>query len=152
MKKNIKKIILRLYNTVYKKVHRLYYVHGKWENLILGENIILNNTICNTVSGKIIIGDNTIFGHNCMLLTGNHEFKDGKRKKLIGISEVPNAGREIKIGTGCFIASGSIIIGPVIIGNNVIVGAGSVVTKSFPDGVFIAGNPASIKSTHTSNE
>lgn len=147
-RKIIKKVVLKLYNIVYKKLHRLHYVHGKWENLVIGKRVVLNNTICNTVSGEITIGDDTIFGHNCMILTGNHEFLEGKRKKMVGISEVPSSGRDVSIGKGCFIASGAIIIGPVRIGSNVIVGAGSIVTKSFSDNVFIAGNPAKIIKTN----
>ena len=105
------------------------------------------NSIFNVVSGKIHIGDNTIFGHNCMLLTGVHNFKEGLRLSLIENSleeETPKEGRDIQIGSGCFIGSGAIIIGPVKIGRNVIVGSGSIVTKSIPDSCFCVGNPARV--------
>jgi len=48
------------------------------------------------------------------------------------------------IGNDCFIGMNSIILKGTKIGNNLIVGAGSVVHKSFPDNVIIAGNPAKI--------
>jgi maltose O-acetyltransferase len=50
----------------------------------------------------------------------------------------------IKIGNDVFIGTKSIILSGVSLGNRVIVGAGSVVTKSFSDDVIIAGNPAKI--------
>lgn len=49
-----------------------------------------------------------------------------------------------KIGDNCFIGMNAIIMPGVTLGNNVIVGSGSVVTKSFPDDVVVAGNPAKI--------
>lgn len=52
--------------------------------------------------------------------------------------------KETIIGENCFIGEKSIILPGVILGNNVIVAAGSVVTKSFDDNVLIGGNPAKI--------
>lgn len=51
---------------------------------------------------------------------------------------------KIKIGNNVYIDNCALILPGVLIGNNVIVGAGSVVTKSVPDNVIIAGNPARI--------
>lgn len=50
----------------------------------------------------------------------------------------------IEIGDNCYLGTGCVVMGPVKLGNNVTVGAGSVVTKDFPDNVVIAGNPAKI--------
>jgi acetyltransferase-like isoleucine patch superfamily enzyme len=145
-----KSILIPLFQLFNKYLYKTKYIHGKNSRLIMGRHVVANNTIFNTASGKIIIGDDTIFGHNCMLLTGKHEFHDGRRKKLSGAgSEVPDKGRDIIIGSGCWVASGAIIIGPVKIGDNVIIGAGSIVTKDCPEGVFICGNPAKIKSKNT---
>lgn len=123
------------------------YVHGN-KNIYLGKNCSTMNTIFNTSSGNIGIGDNTIFGHNCMVLTGVHRFYQGKRAKLVPNSEhyreTPEWGYNISIGKGCFIGSGAIIIAPVTIGDNVIIGAGSVVTRDIPNGHFAAGVPARI--------
>ena len=52
--------------------------------------------------------------------------------------------RPIIIGDGCFIGSNSIILKGTNLGKNCVVGAGSVVSSSFPDNVIIAGNPATI--------
>jgi len=128
------------------------YIKGDAKRLILGQNCSTMNTLFNTVSGDIRIGDETIFGHHCMVLTGVHRFYQGKRAKLIPDSEhfreTPESGYDIEIGKGCFIGSGAIILSPVKIGDNVIVGAGAVVTKDVPNGCFVAGVPAKIVSYH----
>ena len=121
-------------------------VHGDGK-LTLGKNVSTMNTIMNTSSGNIIIGDNSIFGHNCMVLTGTHRFYNGCRASLSDIPynvfpETPLSGRDITIGDGCFIGSGSILIGPISIGRNSIICAGAVVTKSFDELSIIAGLPA----------
>ena len=131
----------------YKPIDMLqYYCHGDRRKLHLGQHVSTVNTIFNVASGHVYVGDNTIFGHNCMLVTGRHEFVQGRRKKLaVGGPEAPKEGFDIRIGNGCWIASGAIIIGGVTIGNDVIVGAGSVVTKDVPSRVFVAGVPARIE-------
>lgn len=56
----------------------------------------------------------------------------------------PGMDCNIIIGDNCYISAGVTIIGPVKIGNNVIIGAGSVVVKDIPDNVVVAGVPAKI--------
>ena len=60
-------------------------------------------------------------------------------KKLPGLSS-----RIIHIGNNCYIGTGVSIMGPVTIGDNVTIGAGSIVTKDIPDNCVVAGNPAKI--------
>jgi len=80
-----------------------------------------------------------------MILTGKHRFLKGKREKLItGKPDADHHGHDITIGEGCWIASGVIITGQVNIGDNSIIGAGSIVTKNVPSGVFAAGVPAKV--------
>lgn len=123
------------------------YIHGSKKRLHIGKNCSTMNSLFNVISGHITLGDNTIVGHNCMFLTGTHNFSEGVRTSLIENhtnEETPTKGRDIKIGHGCFIGSGVIIIGPVTIGNNVVIGSGSVVTKPIPDSCFAAGVPAKV--------
>lgn len=123
------------------------YVHGSKKRLHIGKNCSTMNSLFNVISGHITLGDNTIIGHNCMFLTGTHNFTEGVRISLIenGTNEeTPTEGRDIKIGDGCFIGSGVTIIGPVTIGSNVVIGSCSVVTKSIPDSCFAAGVPAKV--------
>jgi acetyltransferase-like isoleucine patch superfamily enzyme len=130
---------------------RVPYIHGSKDKVNLGKNISLMNTILNVSSGNIEIGSNTIFGHNCVLATGVHEFKEGMRKKIYfkknynkDVTEAPTFGHDIKIGQGCWIASNVTIIGGVTIGDNVIIAAGSVVVKDIPSSVVVAGVPGKI--------
>jgi len=121
------------------------YVHGDRKRIFLGNNCSTMNSIFNVISGTIHIGDNTILGHNCMLLTGTHNFKNGQRISLLNDfteEETPKSGRDIVIGQGCFIGSGVTVIGPVNIGDNVIIASGSVVTKDVLSNCFVGGVPA----------
>ena len=122
------------------------YVHGDKRRVLLGRNCSTMNTIFNVISGTIRVGDNTIFAHNCMVLTGTHNFVEGTRGSLREppIQETPTEGRDISIGAGCFLASGVIVVGKVTIGDNTIIGAGSVVSKDIPGDCFAAGVPARV--------
>lgn len=88
--------------------------------------------------GKVFIGDYVEIGPNCIIVSGNHDInnqRDVIRKETI-------------IGDYCWIASSAIVLAGVILGPRTIVGAGSVVTKSFPDGYCVlAGNPARVVKT-----
>jgi acetyltransferase-like isoleucine patch superfamily enzyme len=55
---------------------------------------------------------------------------------------------DVYIGDYCFIGANSIVLPGIRIGNNVVIGAGSVVTKSVPDCCIVAGNPAKIIKTN----
>ena len=130
-----------------------HFVMGLPERLKVGNRTALANTLFNVSSGYITVGDRSIFGQGVMVITGRHEFRNGMRISLNpveddgswgGTSEVPKEGFDISIGNGVFVASGAIILGKCKIGDNCIVAAGSVVTKSFPDYSIIAGTPARI--------
>ncbi len=124
------------------------YLHGAYDQdrLTIGQRVSLGmNTTLNVNSGTIYIGDDTIFGHHCMVVTGVHRFVDGKRAKLSStMVETPSAGYDIIIGKGVFVGSGAIIIGKVTIGDHCLIAAGSVVTHDVPSGAMVAGNPARV--------
>lgn len=146
MIKKIRRFLIDYYlGRLIKYLNRTYYCHGNPKKLHLGKSVSAVNTIFNVSSGNIYVGNNTIFGHNVMVLTGVHRFLNGKREKLItGKPDAPSEGYDIVIGEGCWIASGVSIIGKVNIGENSIIGAGSVVTKDIPSGVFAAGTPCKV--------
>ncbi|HMJ05588.1 MAG TPA: acyltransferase [Chthoniobacterales bacterium] len=121
-----------------KKLLLQYVVHGPEERLVLGENTDPNDTIFNTMSGKISLGDFSIFGHGCQVLTGTHRTDAflAERKKH------PREGRDITIGEGVWIGSGAIILGGVTIASHCVIAAGSIVRRDCLTPGIYAGNPA----------
>lgn len=98
----------------------------------------------NTRSGRIVVGANTIFGEDVQVLTGKHANVREARQLGISLHQVPLGGRDIVIGSGCYIGTGAIIIGPVTIGDYAVVGAGAVVTHDVPPASFVGGVPAKV--------
>lgn len=85
--------------------------------------------------GKIYIGDYTQIGPGVGIISANHDLHDNRR-------HIPE---EVRIGKYCWIGMNAIILPGVTLGDYTIVGAGSVVTSSFPEGYcVIGGNPARI--------
>lgn len=113
-----------------------YRVWGSKDRLFLGKDTQVNNALFNTVSGNIYVGDFTFFGHSVSLYTGTHEIK---LKGLDRLQGVPPSGRDIVIGKGVWIASNVIVLAPCHIGDNCVVGAGSVVTGNIPKDTFYVG-------------
>lgn len=86
--------------------------------------------------GKIVIGRGTWIAPNVGIITANHDVND-----LNNHCEP----KDVTIHNDCWIGMNSMILPGVTLGPNTIVGAGAVVTKSFPDGhCVIGGNPAKI--------
>jgi acetyltransferase-like isoleucine patch superfamily enzyme len=87
-------------------------------------------------NGKIKIGENCWFAQNSVIITSNHDFDHIERNA---------PPKPVLIGDDCWIGANAVILPGVVLGNHTIVGAGSIVTKSFLDGnCVIAGNPAKI--------
>ena len=86
--------------------------------------------------GSITLGHGCYIGPNVGLITANH---------TIGNLDAHDSANPIVLGEKCWVGMNSVILPGVILGDGTIVGAGSVVTKSFPEGnCIIAGNPARI--------
>lgn len=85
--------------------------------------------------GKVFIGDYTQIAQNVGIISSNHDVYDNSIHHH----------EEVHIGSYCWLGMNSVILPGVTLGDFTIVGAGSVVTKSFPDGYcIIAGNPARV--------
>ena len=92
---------------------------------------------------SIKIGDYTRVGANCKIIDNDfHPLELAHRHKALNEEFARRS--PIVIGNDCFIGMNSIILKGSVLGNNVVVGAGSVVHGKFPDNVIIAGNPAKI--------
>ena len=131
------------------KVNRPAHASGKFPLMITGGkeqilNQIPSSVYFNTQSGRIVVGFNTVFGEYVKVLTGKHMNIEESKRFSQELHSVVKNGRDILIGSGCYIGSGAIIIGPVTIGDYSVIGAGSVVTKDVPALSFVAGNPAKV--------
>ncbi len=114
-------------------------IWGDARNVSIGANVQLVDVIINCRSGRVVIEDDAFFGHGVMLLTGSH---DMRRKGRDRHAAVPDGGRDIVIRQGAWVASNTVVLGPCEIGENAVIGAGSVVTGTIEAGSLYTGNPA----------
>lgn len=90
---------------------------------------------------SIIIEDDVMLGSDVHIYINNHRF-DNINIPIIDQGHYPP--KQVILKRGCWIGANCTILPGVEIGENSVVGAGAVVTKSFPNYVLIAGNPARI--------
>ena len=110
--------------------------YGK--HIAVGENFYANTGCVMLDVGQITIGKNVMFGPNVAIYTAGHPMHHESR----------NSGYEygipVVIGDNVWIGGNCVVLPGVKIGNNTVIGAGSVVTKDIPDQVFAAGNPCRV--------
>ena len=110
-----------------------------YPNLKIEDNVIIGYNFQCLVASNCTIGKNSLLASNILISTENHGINPEEiyaKQKLYS--------KDVTIGENCWIGEKVTILPGVKLGNNVIVGAGSVVTKSFDSDVIIAGNPAKI--------
>jgi maltose O-acetyltransferase len=106
-------------------------------NIELGERVFFNfNCIVLDVC-RVRIGDYTLFGPGVQILTPVHPMNAERRRR-------EESGKPIDIGADVWVGGGALILPGVRIGSRAVIGAGSVVTRDVPDGVFAAGNPCRV--------
>lgn len=103
-------------------------------NITVGKNVFINSNCNFQDQGGISIGDDSLIGHRVTLATLNHGIAAEERHTLYPAP--------IVIGKNVWIGSGSTLLPGITVGDNAIVGAGSVVTKDVAENSVVAGVPA----------
>ncbi len=103
-----------------------------------GKNIYANFNLTLVDDTHIYVGDNTMFGPNVTVATAGHPVLPELREQAYQYNA------PVHIGKNCWIGAGAIILPGITLGDNVVVGAGSVVTKDLPSNVIAVGNPCKI--------
>ena len=106
-------------------------------NIELGERVFFNFNCTVLDACPVTIGDFTLFGPGVQLLTPLHPLDAALRRR-------EEYGKPIAIGSDGWVGGGALILPGVRIGSRAVIGAGSVVTRDVPDGLFAAGNPCRV--------
>jgi acetyltransferase-like isoleucine patch superfamily enzyme len=107
------------------------------DRIRIGRNVFINQNCTFYDLGGIDIADDVMIGPNVSILTTSHPLECAQRRTV-------TIGKPIVIGKGVWIAAGATVIGGVSIGENSVIAAASVVTKSVPPNTLVGGNPARI--------
>jgi maltose O-acetyltransferase len=106
-------------------------------NIELGHRVFFNFNCVVLDVCRVRIGEYTQFGPGVQILTPLHPLQADLRRKQ-------EYGKPVEIGSDVWIGGGALILPGVRIGSRTVIGAGSVVTRDIPDGVFAAGNPCRV--------
>ena len=104
----------------------------------VGKNFFANYNCTILDVAKVKIGDNCQMAPNVAIYTAGHPIHPATRNTAY------EYGKEVTIGDNCWIGGNVVICPGVHIGDNVVIGAGSVVTKDIPDWSLAAGNPCKV--------
>jgi maltose O-acetyltransferase len=106
-------------------------------NIFLGKKCFFNfNCVVLDVT-TVRVGDYTLFGPAVQIYTATHPLEAELRR-------TQEFAKPIVIGSDVWVGGAAVILPGVTIGSRSIIGAGSVVTRDIPDGVFAAGNPCRV--------
>ena len=110
-------------------------------NISIGDDVFINFGCIIFDMGEVTIGDHVMFGPRVGLYTTNHAFDPEERVANLTVS------RPIRIGNRVWVAADVKIVQGVTVGDDSIIGTGSVVTRDIPAGVVAAGNPCRVLRT-----
>ena len=128
-------------NPVIESNVKLLRTHGMSGRVKMGTGVFIGKNVLIDYSGEIIVGDDVWLSENVSIYT-HHHILDSDRVKKLASKIIPSV---LCIGSGAWIAANSIILETVHnIGEQAVVGAGSIVTKDVPPRVVVAGNPAKV--------
>ena len=115
-------------------------LHANWggKHCHFGKNVYANFGLTMVDDTHIYVGDGTMFGPGCVIATAGHPIDPELREKTYQYNF------PVHIGRNCWLGAGVIVLPGVTIGDNAVIGAGSVVTKDIPDWSIAAGNPCKV--------
>lgn len=114
--------------------------HANWggKNVHFGNGVYANFNLTMVDDCDIFVGNNVMFGPNVTVSAGTHPIHPELRSKQAQYN-IP-----IHIGNNVWIGANSVILTGVNIGDNSVIGAGSIVTKDIPSNVIAVGNPCRV--------
>ena len=104
-------------------------------NIHLGENFFANFNLVILDEARVEFGDNVLIGPNCAFYTALHPFEVESRN--LGLETA----KPIKVGNNVWLGGNVVVLPGVEIGDNCVIGAGSVVSRSIKEGMLAVGNP-----------
>jgi maltose O-acetyltransferase len=107
-------------------------------NIRFGSGVYFNFNCVVLDVATVTIGDRSLFGPAVQIYTASHPLRADERRRGLEF------GREVAIGNDVWVGGGAIVCPGVRIGDEAVIGAGSVVTRDIPAGVFAAGNPCRV--------
>ena len=115
-------------------------LHANWggKHVHFGKNVYANFNLTLVDDTHIYVGDGTMFGPNVVIATAGHPILPELRVKQYQYN-IP-----VRIGKNCWLGAGVLVMPGVTIGDNTVIGAGSVVTKDIPADVIAVGNPCRV--------
>ena len=115
-------------------------LHANWggKHVHFGKNVYANFGLTLVDDTHIYVGEGTMFGPNCVIATAGHPIDAELRERQLQYN-IP-----VHIGKNCWLGAGVLVMPGVTIGDNTVIGAGSVVTKDIPANVVAVGNPCRV--------
>ncbi|MBE6616651.1 MAG: sugar O-acetyltransferase [Ruminococcaceae bacterium] len=114
--------------------------HANWggKHVHFGNHVYANFGLTMVDDTHIYVGDYTMFGPNVVIATAGHPILPKLREQAYQYN------MPVHIGRNCWLGAGVLVMPGVTIGDNTVIGAGSVVTKDIPAGVVAVGNPCRV--------
>lgn len=105
-------------------------------NIVVGRNLFMNYNCVLLDCAPIVIGDDVQFGPAVQIYTAHHPLDAAARRDGL------ESASPVSIGDNVWVGGAAVICPGVEIGDDAVIGAGSVVTRDVPAGAVVAGNPA----------
>ena len=115
-----------------------FYANLGGKHVHFGSHIYANFNLTMVDDTHIYVGDHTMIGPNVIIATGGHPVLPSLREQEYQFN------MPVRVGRNCWIGAGAILLPGVSVGDNTVIGAGSVVTKDIPADVVAAGNPCRV--------